>query len=72
MIDSDEVYRQIGKKLRQYRLEVGMTQEELAEKIDANSKFVGHVERFERRISLKKLAQISNVLSVPLKNFFDF
>lgn len=49
-----------------------MTQEELAEKIDANSKFVGHVERFERCISLKKLAQISNVLSVPLKNFFDF
>lgn len=62
----ENAYRQIGKNIKKYRLERGISQERLSELLDANSKFVGHVERFERYISLKKLIQISQILNVPL------
>lgn len=60
------IYIAIGKNVRKYRQERGISQEKLSELLNANSKFVGHVERFERYISLKKLIQISEILCVPL------
>lgn len=60
------VYTNIGKNIRKYRLAQGFSQEKLAEMLGANSKFIGHVERYERCISLKKLIQLSQILSVDL------
>ena len=62
-----KIYINIGKNIRKYRLKSGLSQEKLSDLLEANSKFVGHVERFERYISLKKLIQISRILNVPLK-----
>lgn len=64
----DKVYRAIGNNVRKYRLERGISQERLSEQLGANLKFVGHVERFERYISLKKLIQISKILNIPLSS----
>ena len=64
----DKIYKSIGKNIRKYRLEHGISQEKLSEQLNANLKFVGHVERFERYISLKKLIQISEILNVPLSS----
>ncbi len=66
-----EVYINIGKNIRKYRIERGLSQEKLSDLLEANSKFVGHVERFERYISLKKLIQISQILNIPIKLFFE-
>ena len=44
------IYISIGKNIRKYRQERGISQEKLSELLNANSKFVGHVERFERYI----------------------
>jgi len=44
----------------------------LSELVEANLAFVGHVERFERRISLNKLLKIANVLEISLRDLFDF
>ena len=68
----EETYRTIGKNIKKYRLKANLSQEKLSEILDVNNKFIGHVERFERYISLKKLIQISKILDVPLKEFFDF
>lgn len=65
------VYKNIGKNIRKYRTQIGMSQEKLSELLDANSKFIGHVERFERCISLKKLIQISKIFDIPLKNLVE-
>lgn len=67
----EETYRMIGKNLRKYRQKVGISQEKLSEILDVNSKFIGHVERFERYISLKKLIEIAEYFKIPLKNFFE-
>lgn len=68
----DDVYKNLGKNIRKYRLERNLSQEKLSDMLDANSKFVGHVERFERYISLKKLIQISEILNVPICELFKF
>lgn len=72
IMEIDEIYRKIGNNIKKYRLCAGLTQEQLSEKINANQKFIGHVERVERYIGLKKIIKISEILNVPLKKFFDF
>ena len=51
----EQTYRTIGKNVRKYRQMANISQEKLSEILDVNSKFIGHVERFERFISLKNL-----------------
>lgn len=65
-----EIYTNLGNNIRKYRLKRGFTQEKLSELLEANSKFIGHVERVERYISLKKLIALSKILDVPLNKFF--
>ncbi len=48
-----KVYIKLGKNIRKYRCLKKISQEKLSEMLEANSKFVGHVERVERYISLK-------------------
>ena len=66
-----QIYRTIGKNVKKYRLSAGISQEKLSEILDVNSKFIGHVERFERFISLKKLIEIAEYFNIPVKNFFE-
>lgn len=67
----DEIYKTIGRNVRKYRLASNISQEKLSEILDVNSKFIGHVERFERFISLKKLIEISEYFNVPIEKFFE-
>lgn len=67
-----EIYINLGKNIKKYRLEKNLSQEKLSELLNANSKFIGHVERVERYISLKKLIQLSKILDVPLCSLLDF
>ncbi|MBQ2645435.1 helix-turn-helix transcriptional regulator [bacterium] len=67
----EEIYQTIGKNVRKYRQLANISQEKLSEILNVNSKFIGHVERFERFISLKKLIEIAEYFNVPVKNFFD-
>ena len=67
----EQVYRTIGRNIRKYRQMADISQEKLSEILNANAKFIGHVERCERFISLKKLIEIAEYFHVPVKNFFD-
>lgn len=67
----EDTYKIIGKNVKKYRLASNLSQEKLSEILDVNSKFIGHIERFERFISLKKLIEIAEYFNVPVKNFFE-
>lgn len=67
----EDTYKTIGKNIRKYRALANISQEKLSEILDVNSKFIGHVERFERYISLKKLIEIALYFDVPIKRFFE-
>ena len=66
------IYLKLGQNITQIRLSKNLSQEKLSELLDTNPKFIGHVERVERFISLKKLIQLSKILDTPLNRFFDF
>lgn len=64
-------YRTIGLKISYYRKLRGLTQEQLAEKIDKNLAFIGAVEapNVNRTVSLDTLFDIAAALDVPAYKF---
>ena len=56
-------YQLMGERIKNKRNENGISQEKLAETIDVS------VERGTAQITLKRLAQISNILQVPIEEF---
>lgn len=67
----EQTYITIGKNVKKYRLLKNISQEKLSEILNTNSKFIGHVERFERCISLKKLIELAEYFDIPVKSFFE-
>ena len=67
-------YRQLGLKIAYYRKLKGLTQEELAEKIDKSAAFIGHVEapNIDKAISLDTLFDSSRELNIPAHKFLIF
>lgn len=67
-------YRRIGLKISYYRRLRGMTQEQLAEKVDKNLAFIGAVEapNINRTASLDTLFDIAEALEIePYKLFVE-
>ena len=64
-------YRTIGLKISYYRKLRGMTQEQLAEKIEKNLAFIGAVEapNVNRAASLDILFDIAEALDIPAYKF---
>lgn len=56
----------VGKNVRRFRKQRGMTQEELAFESEIDLTYVGGIERGKRNPSLLVMARIAGVLSVPL------
>jgi transcriptional regulator with XRE-family HTH domain len=56
----------IGLKIRERRLELGFSQEELAERCGLHRTYVGSVERGERNITIQSLSSIALALDMPL------
>ena len=67
-------YLQLGLKIAYYRKLRGLTQEELAEKIDRTPAFIGHVEapNIQKAISLDTLFDIAAVLDITAYKFLIF
>ena len=64
-------YRRLGLRISYYRRLRGLTQEQLAEKLDKNVSYIGSVEapNIDRAISLDTLFDIAAVLDVPAYKF---
>lgn len=54
----------IGERLKNARIKKGLTQEELAEKLDLSVAFLSRVERGSTRINLIRLSQMCSLLDV--------
>jgi transcriptional regulator with XRE-family HTH domain len=67
------IQQEIGKILRALRQRKGLTQKELASKIQGkvDYSYIGKIERGEQLPSLKMLSRLSNALAVPLSSFFQ-
>lgn len=67
---STNLSQQVGNKIRLFRRQKGMTQEELAERADVERSYIGRIERGERLRTLDRLQAIARGLGTPLWKLF--
>ncbi len=56
----------LGKRIREERLKLNLTQEQLAEYVDISASYMGQIERGERKVTLDTLIKITNKLRVSI------
>ena len=61
----------IGKRIRTYRLQAGLSQEKLAELASCNATYLGEIERGEKSASVRVIVKIALALQVPLSKLFE-
>jgi transcriptional regulator with XRE-family HTH domain len=57
-----------GRRLREVREGVGISQEKLAEKAKLHRTYVSSVERGKRNISLENIERLAQALGVPMRD----
>lgn len=56
----------LGKRLREERIQCGMTQEQVAESVNVSTTYIGLIERGERSVTLEKLALLAECFHVTI------
>ncbi len=71
MADKHRVkYQKFIKKLRQARLEAGLTQVEVGRKLKQPQAYVSKIERGERRVDVVELCEFARLYKKDLNHFF--
>ncbi|MBC7770059.1 MAG: helix-turn-helix transcriptional regulator [Phycisphaerales bacterium] len=68
---ANAIDRKIGQRVRTRRLEIGMSQERLAELLGVTFQQVQKYEKGVNRIAASRLHDISNALDLPPARFFE-
>ena len=61
----------VGARIRAYRLQQGLTQEELAERAGLHNTYIGQIERGEKNLSITSLDKILLALNLSYSAFFE-
>jgi transcriptional regulator with XRE-family HTH domain len=67
---SNNVRETVGQRVRELRLQAGLSQEELATKAGLHRNYTGRIERAEQDIGITALSRIAEALNVSLAEFF--
>ena len=72
IIDDEYYYSIIRKNIKKYRLERGLTQQQLADMTDISREYVCDVENESRNkhITISLLGRISDALDIDIRDFF--
>ncbi len=62
----------VGKRVRELRNSIGISQEELADLAGLDRTYITSVECGKRNISIVNIEKLANALQVSLKEFFSF
>lgn len=60
-------YASIGKRIRYYRLQMDLSQEEFASRIPVSRTYLSYLETGVRRVGLESLVRIANELGVSIE-----
>ncbi len=66
-----ELIKQIGKRIRNYRIEQGLSQEHLAELSHCHPTYIGQIERGEKNATIESIEKIASALHVSLSTLFE-
>jgi transcriptional regulator with XRE-family HTH domain len=67
-----ELLVKFGENIRAARKELGLSQEELADKAGLHRTYIGMIERGEKNITLINIEKISKALNIKLTILMDF
>lgn len=62
---------EIGRRIRNYRIQLKLSQEELAEKCGLHPTYIGQVERGEKNATLESISKIAAGLNITLSTLFE-
>ena len=65
MAQRSQAHVALGRAVRTYRQDLGLSQEELADRSGMHRTYVGGIERGERNLALENLIRLSLALGVP-------
>lgn len=66
-----DVLVKFGKKVKEERLKMGLSQEQLATRAKVHRTYIGMIERAEKNITLKNIQKISTALNMELSDMFN-
>ena len=67
-----QILIQFGKRVREERLKIGISQERLGELAKVHRTYIGMIERAEKNITLTNMEKIARALGRKLNNLIDF
>lgn len=65
------VSKMFGRRVRHLRLQLGISQEELAHRCNLHRTYIGGIERGERNPSLRNIVRIAKALGISPSKLFD-
>ena len=66
-----EAHKKIGDNIKKFRIQKGVSREELAFRIGVSGSYVGMIERAEYDFKISKLINIANSLDLTLQEIVD-
>ena len=67
----EDLIKLVGERIRFFRKERGLSQEELAYRAALHNAYIGQVERGEKNATLETLFKVSTALEIPLSKLFE-
>ncbi len=71
-IKNKGLVKALGERIREYRIKIGFSQEELANEADVPLSQIGRIERGETNPTISSLFVIAQALNIDLKTLLDF
>ncbi len=66
-----EIAKFVGQRIRNYRVNLGLSQEKLAELSGCHPAYIGQLERGEKNATLESTQKIANALDISLSKLFE-
>lgn len=66
-----EIAKLVGQRIRNYRIQLGLSQEKVAELSGCHPTYIGQVERGEKNATLESISKISSALDISLSKLFE-
>ncbi len=64
------IAKQFGVLIRQLRTDVGLSQEEFADRCSLHRTYIGAIERGEKTVTIETASKLAKALNLPLSQLF--
>ena len=66
-----QINKEIGRRIRKYRMKKGLFQEDLALEADLHRAYIGQIERGEKNIGVQNLELIAKALKIKISKLLE-